>query len=78
MVDIKLQDEISIVCLFSTCSWFVAGLGILSLPLSQVKNCSTLPVALQYLKYQIMLTIITNTIVPSIVIINNQLGVTNG
>ena len=73
MVDISLRDEMLIFHQFSTCSWLVADGVLLSFPLSQVTRCLTLSVALQYLKYQIMLTNITDTIVPTAVIfIDNQ------
>ena len=58
MVDISLGDEMSILCLFSTSNLLVASLGVPFSPLSQGRKCITLPVAFQYLKYQIVLTII--------------------
>ena len=67
-----------IFCLFSTCSWLVAGRGVLFFPLRWVRKCVTLPVALYYLKYQIVVINITNTIVPTtVIIIGNYLGITN-
>ena len=66
MVDISLGDEMSIFPLFSMCSWLVAGRWVLGFPLSHVRKCLTLPVALQHLNYQNMLIIITIVIVPII------------
>ena len=42
------------------------------LPLSQVRKFLTLTVALQYLKYQIMLTIITDTIFPITLVVKTK------
>ena len=72
MVDKSLGDEMSILI----CSAYEAGGGMLLFSLSQARKYLTLPVDLQYLRYQIMLTITIITIVPSIVIIiNNELGI---
>ena len=78
IVDTNLGDEISIFCLFSVCSWLVAGGGIICFPLYHASKYLIWPVALQYLKYQIMLTIIIMTIFPMhCYFINNQLGITD-
>ena len=61
--DISLWDEMSVFHLFSICSGLVAGGMVLFFPLTQVRKCLTLPVALQYLKYQIMIIIITITLI---------------
>ena len=74
----QLGGEMLILCPFSKCSWPLAGGGVLSFSLSQVRKCLTLPVALQYLKYQIVLTVNNTTIPSTVTIINNQFGIAKG
>ena len=79
MVDISFGDKLSILHLFRTCTWLVTGGDVLSFCLRWARKCFSLPVTLQYLKYQIMLTNITMARVPSIVIIiSNQLVIRKG
>ena len=68
-----------IFCLFSAWNRLLADGGILFFLLFLARKYLTLPQALQYLMYQIMLTIIIMTTVPSTVIItNNKLGIMKG
>ena len=70
MVGISLGGDVN--SLFSKCRWLVSGEWVFFFPLSQARKCLTFPVPLQYLKYQIVLLIMTNALVPSTVrIINN-------
>ena len=74
---LSLGDNISMSFLFSAHNWLTAGWGVLLFPLSQVRKCLILYVALQYLKYQIMFTTTNIIVLPNTVkIITNQFGIT--
>ena len=78
MVDISLWDKMLFLNLFCACIWLIAG-GKVFFPMSQLRKCLILPLALQYLIYHIELSITAITIVPIIVIIiSNQFGITKG